>query len=239
MVARWHLDLALLTLGTGMVLLGADRLVRPVVRRHVLAFAGLTAAVLGSWGSPRAWPWLVAAFVLVAWPDVPVPPHPLGDWTAALTVVSLVGVWSAVPDTEPPLVAACMIAPLGLGRLAERRPVSTAGTSVLVVAVLGAVWVGSAGWGAALASSCAVGMVLCAPVALGFGRTPIDRRQRHLLTGIHVVVALVVPRVVMRLQVGWAAAVAVLTLLAVLTSARLVSEPERSSGGPSSGNEGR
>ena len=52
MVARWHLDLALLTLGTGMVLLGADRLVRPVVRRHVLAFAGLTAAVLGTRANP-------------------------------------------------------------------------------------------------------------------------------------------------------------------------------------------
>ena len=69
----------------------------------------------------------------------PVIAHPLGEWTVALTVVSLVGVWSAVPDTEPPLAAGCVLVGLGAERLVAGRAVGRPGTAALVVAVAGAV----------------------------------------------------------------------------------------------------
>ncbi|MEI2700596.1 MAG: hypothetical protein V9E94_20495 [Microthrixaceae bacterium] len=71
------------------------------------------------------------------------------------------------------------------------------GTAALVVALVGSVWVGSAGWGSALASVCAVGAVAVAPLVLGFGR-PLAGRAWWTLASAHVVVVLVVPRAVMR-----------------------------------------
>jgi len=221
-VERWHLDLAATALAVGLVLAGIDRWAVVTVRRFAVATAGLVGAVLGAWGNPRAWPWLVAAALVAVWPDDEQRPHPLGAWTVALTFVSLAGVWSAVPDTEAPLAAGCVLVGLGLNRSVSRRPVGPAGTAALVVAVLGSVWVGSAGWGAAMASACAVGMVLCAPLAAGF--TPQDLRPagRAVLAAAHVVVALVLPRAVMRPDVTEAWAVAASVLVALVATARAV-----------------
>jgi hypothetical protein len=211
MIERYHLDLALaaLVVGAG---LAALSVASPAVARRSVAAAGLLGAVLGGWGSPRAWPWAVAAVAVLMVADHPDPGHPLGVWAVPATIISLVGVWSAVPDTEPPLAAAAVLAPLAVAGVVQGRRPGPAGTAASVVAVCGATWVGSAGWGAALAASCAVGLVAVAPLVWGFGRVASGRVLVGLLTA-HVVVALVVPRTVMSrpvpVAVGIAAAVLV------------------------------
>lgn len=222
MVERWHLDLAATALVVGLVIAGADRWAGVAVRRFTIAAAGLTGALLGAWGNQRAWPWLAAAAALVLWPDDEQRAHPLGRYTVALAVVSLAGVWSAVPDTEPPLAAGCALVGLGLNRWVSRRPVGPAGAAALVVSVLGSVWVGSAGWGAAMASACAVGMVLCAPVAAGFTASGIRPAGRGVLIGTHLVAALVLPRTMMRMEVAAATAVAGSAMVAMVVIARAV-----------------
>lgn len=225
MVERWHLDLAATALFAGLVVAGVDRWCGHRSARFTLGVAGLVGAVLGGWGHPRAWPWLVGAAILAVWPDEATPAHPLGNWTVALAALSLAGVWAAVPDTEPPLAAGCALVPLGVTRLATRRAVGPPGTAVLVVAVLGAVWVGSAGWGAALASACAVAMILAAPLAVGFCGSGVRASDRRILVGAHVLVVLVVPRMVMRLDVRWATTGAALAFAALVVVARLVGSP--------------
>lgn len=240
MVERWHLELAATALVVGLAIAVADRWAGARAARHAVGVAGLMGAVLGvvpgSWSDPRMWPWLIAAAVPALWPDdvstrPPVIAHPLGEWTVALTVVSLVGVWSAVPDTEPPLAAGCALAALGLGRVVASRSVGRPGTAALVVAVAGATWAGSAGRGAAMASACAVGMVLCGPVAAGFTDGGIRRAGRRVLIGAHLVVALVVPRTVMRLDAGEASGVAASVMAALLVLARAVVVHDRHAGG--------
>lgn len=231
-----------MSLAVGVAIALLDRWAGRKVSRHLLGAAALAAALLGAWPNPRTWPWLIAAAVLTVWPDDatrsdPVVSHPLGSWTVAATVVSLVGVWSAVPDTEPALAAGCVLAALGLERLLGRRPVGRPGTAALVVAVVGATWVGSAGWGSAVATVCAVGMVLCAPVAVGFGRAELSDGGRRpwvlpTLLAAHAVVALAVPRFVMRRDTAVAAAIAVAVMVALNVLARLVAGPDT---GPDSG----
>lgn len=222
MVERWHLDLAATALVVGLAIAGVDRWAVVALRRFTVATAGLMGAVLGGWGNQRAWPWLAAAAMVVLWPDDEHRPHPLGRWTVALAVVSLAGVWAAVPDTEPPLAVGCVLVGLGLSRAVSGRPAGPSGTAALVVAVLGSVWVGSAGWGAAMASACAVGMVLCAPLAAGFTGHAVPPAGRRILIGAHVVVALLLPRTVMRLDVRAAAVVAASAMAVLLLIARAV-----------------
>ena len=101
MVERYHLVLAAWAVGAGLLLAATTRFAPSFVQRRLVALAGLTGAVLGAWNDPRRWPWLVAAALVVAWSDDPTRPHPLEEWAAPLAVVSLVGVWASVPDTEP------------------------------------------------------------------------------------------------------------------------------------------
>ncbi len=144
MVERYHLVLAAWAVGAGLLLAATTRFAPSFVQRRLVALAGLTGAVLGAWNDPRRWPWLVAAALVVAWSDDPTRPHPLEEWAAPLAVVSLVGVWASVPDTEPALAAGAVLALLALALAVTRRPVGPAGTVALGVAVLGPVWVGSA-----------------------------------------------------------------------------------------------
>lgn len=213
MWARYHLTLAVVALAVGAGVAVADGR-SPGVRRRALGAAGLAGALLGGWGSPRGWPWLVAAALLVVAEDRPEPAHPLGRLVPALTVVSLAGVWAAVPDTEPPLAAALVLLPSALLRAARGTRTGVAGTAALVVAVLGAVWVGSAGWGAALASAGAVGAVAVAPAVARFGREW-RGRAAAVVVAAHLVVALVVPRLVMRRSPAVAAAAALAALAAL------------------------
>ncbi len=170
-IDRYHLVLAVWSASLGLGCAVLDRFGPTRVQRHVLALAGVAGVLLGGWGSTRVWPWVVAATLVVAWPDRPSRPHPLGRHAVGCTVVSLLGVWSAVPDTEPALAAGLVLAPVALVRSARGPSVGPGGTAALVVAVLGAVWVGSAGWGAALATAAAVGVVAVGPLVLGFART--------------------------------------------------------------------
>ncbi|MBP7594401.1 MAG: hypothetical protein KA755_01990, partial [Candidatus Microthrix sp.] len=131
MVERYHLVLAAWAVGAGLLLAATTRFAPSFVQRRLVALAGLTGAVLGAWNDPRRWPWLVAAALVVAWSDDPTRPHPLEEWAAPLAVVSLVGVWASVPDTEPALAAGAVLAPLALALAVTRRPVGPAGTVAL------------------------------------------------------------------------------------------------------------
>ena len=163
--------------------------------------------MLGGWGNPRSWPWWLAALAVALSPDRPTPTHPLGRWAAPLAVVSLVGVWAAVPDTEPPLAVGVALAPLAALRLWRGPAVGPAGTGVLVVAVLGSTWVGSAGGAPHSPRLPRSVWSLVAPLVMGFGAT---LRGQHLvlLAGAHTVVALAVPRVIMDQTVPVAVAIA-------------------------------
>jgi hypothetical protein len=212
MIERYHLVLAGWALAAGVIVLGADAAAPARVRAHLLAVAALIGAVLGGWGSPRSWPWWIVAALCCAWPDRPSSPHPLGRAVPAMAVISLVGAWSAVPDTEPPLAVTAALAPIALWRAAKGPSSGPDATVALVVAVLGATWVGSAGWGAALATGCAVGMVAVAPVVLRFGRV-LTGSALVIVACAHIALALVLPRAIMRRPVPVAVAIALAALV--------------------------
>ena len=211
MIERYHLGLAAVAVVAGMAVALADT-ASSVAARRAIAVAAAVGALIGSWGSPRAWPWLVAALLPVLVADRPDRAHPLGVWAAPMAVMSLVGVWSAVPDTEPPLAAAAVLLPIAVSRAAGGRPIGPASSVALLVAVCGAAWVGSAGWGAALATACAVGLIAVAPLVWGFGTVASGRVLAGLLTA-QAVVALVVPRTVMSRSVPVAVVIAMAVLL--------------------------
>lgn len=225
---RYHLALAVVSLLVGVVVGVADDRV-PRLRPRALAAAALTGAVIGGWGSSRWWPWPAAAVLAVLVPDRPDPVHPLGRWVPVLVVASLAGVWAAVPDTEPPLAAAAVLAPVAVARAVRGARTGVAGTAALTVAVLGAVWVGSAGRGAALATVGAVGAVVAAPAAVGFGRE-LRGRATGVVVAAHLVVALAVPRLVMSRSPVVAAAVSAAALVAVTATVAVVARrPRRAS----------
>lgn len=114
-----------------------------------------------------------------------------------------------------------VLVPLSLLRLRSGPIVGPAGTAALTVGVLGAVWVGSAGWGSALTAACALGMILVAPLVLGWVELA-PGRQRQALLAVHAAVALVVPRSVMQRSVPVAVALAVALSLVMGAVAVLV-----------------
>jgi hypothetical protein len=227
----YHPELAATALIAGLAVAACDRWV-PSLAPRAVALAGLAGALLGSWGSPRGWPWIAAATVVLVVRDDPERTHPLGVATLPLAVVALAGVWAAVPDTEPPLAAAAALVPIAVLRSIRRVAVGPSATAALVVAVVGAVWVGSAGWGAALASMGAVGLIAVAPLVSGMGtRTRQLPRGRLLveLVAAQAVVSLAVPRLVMSRPVPVAVAVAaVVTLLLGAWCARRMPQPVES-----------
>jgi hypothetical protein len=172
-VERYHLGLLGWSVLTGLIGVAPDlRRGRPPPRwwsRRVVAVVGLAGAVLGSaaGGWQRATPWLVLAAGCTVLAAPAGARHPLGRWTVPAALVSLVGVWSAVPDTQAPLALAGVWAPLGALWALRGRPTGPVATAALLGGIVGAAWVGSAGWGAALASVVAVGMLLAAPLAVG------------------------------------------------------------------------
>ncbi len=215
-VERYHLMLAAWAVGAGLVCAAASRMAPSFVQHRLVALAGLTGAVLGAWNDPRGWPWLVAAALVLAWADDPGRPHPLGEWAAPLAVVSLIGVWASVPDTEPALAAGAVLAPLALALAVTHRPVGPAGTIALGVAVLGPVWVGSAGWGAALATVSAIGVVVAAPLVDGFRRATLSRAGWAVVVAAQVLIALPLSRVIMRQSVVVAVMLSAMGLTASL-----------------------
>lgn len=198
---------------------------------RTVGLAGLAGAILGGWGNARWVLWLIPAAVVVVPGDCREPAHPLDRWVVLLTVVSLVGVWSAVPDTEAPLAAGCALAPIALMWAVRGVTVGPVGTVALVVAVTGPVWVGSAGWGSALATVVAVGMVAVAPVVAGFGPDRLTGTGRRAVIGVHLAVALLVPRLLMRRSVAVATVGAVAVVAVELVVALLArsgrADPDR------------
>lgn len=239
-IARWHLELAGVALVAGclVVVLGTIG----SWRTRILVVAGLLGAALGGFPplgqfSWRSWLWLLASIVFAVIALVvgdglasvgsdgraQYRAHPLGNLAPMLTVVSLIGVWSAVPDTEPPLAAACVLFPLALRYAfadatrsgSPMGPVGPIATASLSISVIGAGWVGSAGRGAALATVCVVGMIPIAPLVLGFDSIADDsatrslsRQRIWLLAAVHLVAALLLPRIMMRRSVGVASLIA-------------------------------
>ena len=235
MVDRYQLVLAAVALVAGVVVVAVDHWAQVRTRPDALtrtltartwALTGLVGALLGGWMSPRALPWWVAACLVGVFADRPASPHPMGRLTPLLCVVSLVGVWSAVPDTEPAVAMAGVMVPVAVARARRGPPPGPAGTAALVVGVVGAAWVGSAGRGAGLAAAAAVGMVLIAPLVLGWGEQP-PGRGRAALVAAHVAVALVLPRAVMERPAGPAVAVALVVSGALAGVALLVRRADR------------
>lgn len=194
MVDRYQLVLAAVALVVGVIVVAVDHWARVRTRPDALtrtlaartwALSGLAGALLGGWMSPRSLPWWVAACLVGVFADRPGSPHPMGRLTPLLCLVSLVGVWSAVPDTEPAVAMAGVMVPVAVVRARRGPPPGPAGTAALVVGVVGAAWVGSAGRGAGLAAAAAVGMVLIAPLVL-------PRAVMERPAGAAVAVALVV-----------------------------------------------
>lgn len=216
MVDRYNLVLAVLSLVVGSLVAAIDHWARRVAAQdrvtgaivaRLWASAGLAAALLGGWLSPRAAPWWAAAGLVVVFADRPSRPHPMGALAPVLVLVGLVGVWAAVPDTEPAVASAAVLAPVVVSRWHSGHPPGPAGSWALGVLLGGAVWVGSAGRGAALAAACALGLTVVAPLVFGWGRV-VRGRDRRLLFAAHVAVVLVVPRAVMLRSTVTATAVA-------------------------------
>jgi hypothetical protein len=212
---RYHLDLAVVALAFG-VLVALVESFLPRISSRVVAIAAAGGALLGSWGNPRGALWVIPAIVVVLWADDPEEPHPLGRYTVALAVVALAGIWAAVPDTEPPLAAACALFPISVSYTAKGRIPGPAATLALVVAMAGAVWVGSAGWGAALATVGAVGLIATGPLVIGFGKV-IHTRRAFVLVALQGLVGLLLPRFVMTRSVAVAVGVVIAVNLALAT----------------------
>lgn len=263
MVARWHLDLLAAGLVAGVLLAvssswvatrGEGTRVSRILSGRSIAIAGVVGALLGATsplgqGGPRGWPWFVAAGLMVLLPaDRGDRVHPLGRWVLPMTIASLAGAWSAVPDTEPALAVAAALAPMTLvSMITVARPtVGPASTAALIVAIGGSVWVGSAGWGSALAVVFVIGMVASTPIVVGFSGVEPDidptARRGHgtgvltgravaLLVGVHVMIVLLLPRVVMRRSVPVAVATAVgavVAMFAVTVLSSVDGTPDRS-----------
>ncbi|MCO5321177.1 MAG: hypothetical protein M9922_07235 [Microthrixaceae bacterium] len=207
MVQRYHLELAVIALACG-ALVAAVELYLPRTSNRTVAIAAALGALLGSWGNPRGVLWVIVAALVVVSADDPEQPHPLGRHTVALTVVALVGIWAAVPDTEPPLAAIGALLPISVLQGVKGQIPGPGATAALVVAVAGAVWVGSAGWGAALATVGAIGLIASAPIIIGFNRAFHGRRLVVLLM-FQGLVGLLMPRWVMSRPVGMAVVVVV------------------------------
>lgn len=180
---------------------------------------------MGSGGSPRNVPWLVGAAAVVLWTDNTSRPHPLGEWAAPLCVVSLIGVWASVPDTEPALATGAVLAPLALVMAVTKRTVGPASTTALTVMVLGSVWVGSAGRGAALANVCAIGMVAAAPVIIGFRRAGLSTANWNAVAFAHLLIAWPLTRLIMRRSVPVAVLMSATGLVVVVIVALAVIRP--------------
>jgi hypothetical protein len=239
MVDRYHLVLALVALAVGALIAAVDHWARRVAEQdrvtgaivaRTWASAGLAAALLGGWLSPRAAPWWAAAALVVAFADRPSRPHPMGALTPVLVLVGLAGVWAAVPDTEPAVASAGVLVPVALVRWRSDRPPGPAGSWALGVVLAGAVWVGSAGRGAALAAACALGLTVVAPLVFGWGRA-VRGNARRLLFAAHVAVVLLVPRAVMLRSTATATVVAVGASLGLIVLSLVVRRRSARGGG--------
>lgn len=229
MISRYHLDLAVIALALGVVVLVAT-MRAPVLGNRAVAVAGAVGAMLGSLTTSGGVIWVISAVLVVWFADDARRPHPLGRPTLLLAVVALAGIWTGVPDTEPPIAAGLVLFPVAVRYFVTRRPPGPTATLAVVIAMTGAVWTGSAGWGSALATLGAVGLIASAPLTIGFRPVP-DTPRLALLVGSQFLVGALLPRFVAFRSVPMAVGVSVGVNLALVVVAFAVAgrRPRRSS----------
>jgi hypothetical protein len=181
----FHGALALRSALGGLVLVAVWRLFRHPDEGGRLGWVASIASALAwrehIWTASLAVATAVAAPVLpavVRWPDSPL--------VGPMAAISLVGVWAAVPDTEPALVAAAVaVVAVALGPIRSAR---VGDRFVALGAVALTSWTGSAG------RSEIVGGLACAGLLLA--PTPDD--DRWATVAAHVGAVLVASRVLTR-----------------------------------------
>lgn len=153
--------------------------------------------------------------------------HPLGSLAPALTVASLIGVWASVPDVEPALAAGACLSPVALWWWVRRRRLGSAETAVLTSLVFAAAVLGSAGWPVVIAAAATIGMVLVAPLVLGFIGGACTGSALAALIVAHLVVSVPAGRVAM--QRPWSAS-AVIAAVTIAVDAAVAFSVRRSRG---------
>ena len=125
-IDRYQITVAAVAVVAGALIAAIDHWARTIARPDAFtvrmiarswAIAGLAGALIGGWLSPRSTPWWIAAVAVLLPADgggVDRRAHPLGRSVPVLALVGLVGVWSAMPDTEPAVAVAFTLAPLTL-----------------------------------------------------------------------------------------------------------------------------
>ena len=189
---------AVLVAVTGRPRAGGRVLVAVVVAIGVVVERGFVSAAVGA---------AAVVALAVAWPaaggirDTPLVP--------ALAVVSLVGVWLAVPDTEVPVVAATVVGVV-VGVLGVRRAV-VADRLAALAAVAGAALLGASHRPELVGGLGCAGLLLV-PMGRSVGR---DLRSAAIVLGLHAAVVAVAARVVSRLDRG----PAVVVIVAIVAAA--------------------
>jgi len=129
-----------------------------------------------------------------------------------------------MPDTEPAVAVAFALAPLTLLTLLHGRRgqvVGPAGTAALVVAVLGAAWVGSAGRIVGVAAIGTVGLLAVAPAVLGWRVLPAGTGRTALIVA-QAAAGLVLPRAVMQRSIAATVIATLVVTMALMCVAVLV-----------------
>ncbi len=146
--------------------------------------------------------------------------HPLGPAVLPLAVISVVAIWSAVPDTEPAVVVLGVLVPCALGRWSRRTTVGPIGWAAVCVAGAVAALLGAAGRVGPLSSVCALGVVVLAPVQVGFGRRVLTGRNLAVVAVAQLGLAVVVRAAVHRsAPAAWTLALSGLVVVGLVLAA--------------------
>ena len=233
MIDRYQITVAAVALVAGLLVASIDVWARSTARPDAVTtrllarswgIAGLAGALIGGWQSPRSTLWWLAAIAVLVPGDGDRRPHPLGRSVPVLALIGLVGVWSAMPDTEPAVAVAFALAPLtaltvlhgGRGQV-----VGPVGTAALVVGVLGAAWVGSAGRVVGVVAVGTVAVLAFAPAVLGW-RVLRPGPGRTVLIAAQAAAGLVLPRAVMQRSVPTTILATLVVTMALMFVAVLV-----------------
>jgi len=217
---RYHGDLALRAAGVGTVLAsgwfvasrwrarsrpGSD----PVRLRHggrVAVGAVVAAAVLTHERYLTVWRLVGLVAIVATAVAVPAGRRPDRRIVGVLTLVSLVGVWAAVPDTEPALIAAAV---LGVGVITGTTQGGWRADRVAAIALVSiTAWIGARGRIEAIGGLACLGLLVTLPPA---------RRERGsvvVTVALHLVLVGIAARLLTRASPGWAVAGAAAVALA-------------------------
>lgn len=239
---RWHVLLGVSCIGLGLVvLLGCDKRSRtdgrmPDATVIAVVCAALSMVVLAS--SRPAW-LVVIAGLLPAFHRARVPRRNEPTVRLALGIAwsSLIGIWATVPDTEPALVAGCVVAPVVVAALVRRSPVAPQAVAALTALAVIASADGSASrWPAALGAICCL-VLPAASMALVWSGWCGSVGLRGAIAVEHLAAMTVGSRVVAHDPVGRAAGVTIAVIGVVVVTQATVTM--LGGGGPYEGGESR